>query len=164
MGGDGGVRGRAPSPSSPNIRGANAGDVMHKKHILALPALLLLCAPMQACMYDSTEPDDVELNETIDEAQQALSYRIFYVSNPNGKSNKLQVTASIPSGTGKVYGIHIFDISSPYSMMDISCGGVVSCSGTRSLPAGCINYGSVPVTVDYSGSVAPKLTYWFTDC
>lgn len=138
---------------------------MSNKHIFAVTALFLLAAPLQACLSENPDTDESDGEEDVAEAQQALSYKTFYISNPTGtgKSYKLKVTASIPSGTGKIYEVDIFNINSPYAMIDVSCGGAVSCSATRNL-YGCTNYGTVPVTVEYSGAVVPKLTYWFYDC
>ena len=133
---------------------------MRRKHIIAAGAVLLPVAPIQACQYEGSAPEDAE--EEASEARQALSYTTFYISNPTGRADKLRVTASIESGAGQVSAMHIFDINSLYAMIDVPCGDA-SCMATEEL-YGCLDYGVVPVVVDYTGAVKPRLHFWFYDC
>ena len=109
-----------------------------------------------------------EDQENVGSTQEALTVRsrTFYISNPKsyankytGKSKALRVTAKIPLGSSLV------DINfnqSIWAIDGISCSGTY-CSATRYL-YGCQNYGTIPVTVDYTGYGTPSLSYWFTDC
>ena len=145
---------------------------MLNKRLITVTMLLMMATQLQACLYDDPDIDQtdddsdvvqIDDKERTAEEEKALSHRIFYISNPNGKSYKLRITASIPSGTGKIDHVNIFGTDDPYSMITVSCGGVQSCTSTQTL-YGCINYGTVPVSVEYTGSVLPRLTYWFYDC
>jgi hypothetical protein len=128
-----------------------------------------------ACSDTDESSCAAEETAQVQEAYTVAKSRTFYVSNPKtsannftGKSFKLSVNASIPTG-GKIKSIQFFDMTSLWSEMYISCSGTTSCTATTgTLPGGCRNYGTVPVVVQYtydSASVkTPSLSYWFTDC
>ena len=127
--------------------------------------------PMDECDQGAADNDtclNTESEENVDQTQQGLTVksRTFYVSNPKSAANKytgkgkaLRVTATIPSGSTLV------DINfnkSVWAINYVPCSGTY-CSGTRTL-YGCRNYGTIPVTVEYTGAGTPSLKYWFTDC
>jgi len=157
---------------------------MSRSLFAAIPFTAVCAILAPSCMLGGdgdgacTETDESsctsEDTAQVQEAYTVAKSRTFYVSNPsssaNGythKANALRITATIPSG-GRITGMHLFEMYSPWSEIYFSCSGTTSCTGTRSLPGGCRNYGSIPVVVEYtydSASVkTPSLSYWFTDC
>ncbi|MFH1620514.1 MAG: hypothetical protein ABIB04_00325 [Patescibacteria group bacterium] len=155
---------------------------MLRSFFAIVPFVIVTAVLTPSCVLsECTDGECAENNETsyeetgqVQDAVTVKKYKTFYVSNPPSsannytrKANKLKVTATIPSG-GKITAMHIFDMYGIYAMMDIYCSGTTSCTGTKTLPGGCRNYGSVPVIVEYSySSTSPKtpsLTYWFYDC
>ena len=124
--------------------------------------VLWLVLALNGCDY-GTAPDEAD-DPAYEVATGALStyVRTFYVSNPDGKSNRVRLTASITSGTGQLVSMSLTDSSPVFiEYLGMACSGQ-SCVKSKSLS--CRNYGSMRVDVEYTGSVRPRLQYYFTNC
>ena len=148
---------------------------MSTYHCLAIRIRLFLfssfiAATPSACGDDSdisaaTDTDEIGADETgmadTDGAEFRAVQTFYNIYNPNGKSYLVRLTATIPSGTGKILGGTIWD-NSPYFNASLLTCNSKQCIQYKSLP--CKDYGTMHVDVQYTGTVAPTLKYWFYDC
>lgn len=154
--------------------------------LLTIGAVLALALMFASCDNSTDTPEgdndvaEAEDGSTTDEVaadmssedgpsvgdEKALKTKVFYISNYyNGKPHKskaVKFTATIASGSLAYLGLFDDYVNPPIELIRIKTCTGKTCTYSKSLS--CKNYGTMEVWVEYTGTVAPRLTYWFTDC